>query len=100
MSKTTAKTTTKTSPADRQPATKAGRPRGRGMDERMRERRHGVLAQRARRRRRVTCSVLVLLVVAGGGTALLRTSLFDISDVRVDGVQGEQAEQARSAAAV
>jgi cell division protein FtsQ len=70
------------------------------MDERMRERRRGVLAQRARRRRRVTYSVLVLLVVAGGGAALLRTSLFDISDVRVDGVQGEQAEQARSAAAV
>jgi cell division septal protein FtsQ len=70
------------------------------MDERIRERRRAVLAQRARRRRRATYSVLVLLVVAGAVAALLRTSLFDISDVRVEGVQGEQAEQAGSASQV
>lgn len=70
------------------------------MDARFRARRHDVMRQRARRRRRLTMSVVALVLLAVAGTALARSSLFAIDDVRVTGVQGPEADLVRRAAAL
>lgn len=70
------------------------------MDARIRARRQDVMRQRARRRRRVIVSVVVVVALAVAGTALARSSLFAIVDVRVAGVQGQEADLVRRAAAI
>lgn len=70
------------------------------MDARIRARRHDVMRERARRRRRLTMSVLILVILAAAGLGLARSSLFAIVDVRVTGVQGQEAELVRRTAAI
>lgn len=70
------------------------------MDARIRARRHDVMRERARRRRRLTVSVLILVLLAVAAVGLARSSLFAIVDVRVAGVQGQDAELVRRTAAV
>lgn len=70
------------------------------MDARIRARRHDVMRERARRRRRLTFSVIILVVLAAAGVGIARSSLFAIIDVRVTGVQGQEAELVRRTAAI
>lgn len=78
--------------------TAAAPARGEGMDERIAERREEVLRQRRLRRRRRWVSLGILVVVLALGVAAARSPLFAIDEVRVAGVAGERATQARAAA--
>ncbi|HEX6254596.1 MAG TPA: FtsQ-type POTRA domain-containing protein [Euzebyales bacterium] len=69
------------------------------MDARIRARRARVRADAVRRRQRRTVTLFVLLLLAAGVAVALRSSLFDIVAVRVDGVDGGRvAVVARTAA--
>lgn len=70
------------------------------MHDRIRERRRTVVKERVRRRRRAVGSALVLALLAGGAVALTYTPLFAVTDVRVEGVSGEQEQLVRDAAGV
>ncbi|MDP8969018.1 MAG: FtsQ-type POTRA domain-containing protein [Actinomycetota bacterium] len=70
------------------------------MDERIRARRLEVGRANARRRRRRACSLLGVLVLAVSAVAAARSPLFAIGDVRVAGVNGQAAGQARAAAGI
>lgn len=70
------------------------------MDERIRERRRNVRQAAARRRRRRTFAVLWLIVLAAGAYGVTRSPLFAITGVTVAGVEPEQADAIREAAAV
>jgi hypothetical protein len=59
-----------------------------GMDARIRARRARVRADAVRRRQRRTLTLFVLLLLAAGVAVALRSSLFDIVAVRVNGVRG------------
>lgn len=70
------------------------------MDHRLRERRRAVQRSAVRRRRRVAASLAALVLLVGLATAAATAPLFDVSEVRVRGVSGEQAAAVRSAASV
>jgi cell division protein FtsQ len=68
-------------------------PRRPTADRRISERRKAIVAARVRRRRRVLGWVLAALALAVGVAYLVRTPLFGLSAVRVDGLQAlERAE--------
>lgn len=69
-----------------------------GMDERFRARRQAVLDAGVRHRRRLAGSVAALVVLAGLAAALTYSPLFDVTDVRVAGVEGERAVEVVEAA--
>lgn len=85
--------------AVRPPARRRPRPRV-AMDERLRARRRQVAQEHARRRRRVASSVVVLVLAAAAALAVARSPLFDIAEVRVVGVGGEDAREVREAASL
>jgi cell division protein FtsQ len=70
------------------------------MHERIRDRRRAVDRQRSRRRRRRIGSVTVLLVILAAGVVTARSPLFDVTEVRVQGVEGPRADEARRVAGV
>jgi cell division protein FtsQ len=61
------------------------RARRAAMDERFRRRRQEVRRAQARRRRRLTAAVGTLLLLAAVGTAVARSPLFALTDIRVVG---------------
>lgn len=70
------------------------------MDARIRARRARVRADAARRRQRRTLSLFALLLVVAGVAVALRSSLFELTDVRVVGTAGERVTAVRRAAAL
>lgn len=70
------------------------------MDARMRARRARVRADAVRRRQRRTLSLFVLLVLIAGVAVVLRSPLFDISGIRVEGVSGRRARTVERTAAL
>jgi cell division protein FtsQ len=77
----------------------SGRPAGRAApgrppaDRRIAERRKAIVAARVRRRRRILGGTIVAVALAVGVAYLIRTPLFGLSAVRVEGVQDlERAE--------
>lgn len=70
------------------------------MDGRIAQRRAQVRQDRVRRRRRTLWAVLALIVLLTVAVAVARSPLFAISEVRVHGVSGVQADQARDAAGI
>lgn len=70
------------------------------MDARIRARRARVRADAARRRQRRTLSLFALLLVVAGIAVALRSPLFDLTEVRVVGVDGERARAVQRAAAL
>ena len=70
------------------------------MDARIRERRIQVRQARLRRRRRILGSVVVVALLGGAAFGVMRSPLFAISGVRVEGVEGEQAREVRDVAQV
>lgn len=86
-------------PARPRPARPA-RPTRAPVDARILARRRAVRHEAVRRRRRLAATLVTLTVL--GGLAFLATSspLFDVSSVRVLGVNGEQEDAVRSAAGV
>jgi cell division protein FtsQ len=69
------------------------------MHERFRARRQAVADAGRRRRRRLGGSVVALAAIAGLAAAAVASPLFAVTEVRITGAAGEQAEQVRAAAA-
>jgi cell division protein FtsQ len=67
------------------------------MDERMRARRRRVRHEQARRRRRYVLSVLALVSITALGAVVVRSPLFELTDIRVTGASGDRAEAVRQA---
>lgn len=70
------------------------------MDARIRARRARVRADAAKRRQRRTLSLFALLLVVAGVAVTVRSSLFELTDVRVVGVTGDRAGAVQRAAAL
>lgn len=70
------------------------------MDARIRARRARVRADAAKRRQRRTLSLFALLLLVAGVSVALRSPLFELTDVRVDGVRGDRARAVQRAAAL
>jgi cell division protein FtsQ len=77
--------TQRTSPGGRGPGAAPGRRAA--ADRRMAERRKAILATRARRRRRILGYGLLAIALAVGVAYLIRTPLFGLSAVRVEGTR-------------
>jgi cell division protein FtsQ len=76
-------------------------PRGRPpADRRIADRRKAILAARVRRRRRVLGWALAILALAVGVAYLIRTPLFGLSAVRVDGVRAVSRAEVLAASGV
>ena len=65
-------------------------------DRRISERRKAILAARVRRRRRILGWALAALALAAGVAYLVRTPLFGLSAVRVEGTRAVPAEEVRA----
>lgn len=70
------------------------------MDPRVAARRRQVRLERQHRRRRRTLALLGVVAVAAVAVAAVRSPLFAVSDVRVNGVDGARAAAVREAAGV
>jgi cell division protein FtsQ len=93
--------TQRTSPAGRGAGGAGAAPRRRPpADRRIAERRKAIIAARVRRRRRVLAWALVTIVVAAGVGYLVRTPLFGLSAVRVEGVRALDRSQVLAASGV
>jgi cell division protein FtsQ len=69
-------------------------------DRRIAERRKAILAARVRRRRRVLGWSLVVLALAAGAAYLIRTPLFGLTAVRVEGTRAVPTEEVLAASQV
>jgi cell division protein FtsQ len=75
-------------------------PRRPPADRRIAERRKAIIAARVRRRRRILGWALVAIALAAGVAYLIRTPLFGLSAVRVDGTQAVTRSQVLAASKV
>jgi cell division protein FtsQ len=91
---------TQRSNASGQAAGRRGPRRRPAADRRMAERRKAILAARVRRRRRILGWSLVALALAVGVAYLIRTPLFDLGAVRVQGTQALTREEVVAASKV
>jgi cell division protein FtsQ len=82
--------TQRTSPSGRAAGATSRRP---PADRRIAERRKAIIAARVRRRRRILGWGLVALALAVGVAYLVRTPLFGLSDVRIEGTRSLQRAQ-------
>ena len=87
--------------SDGRRAPREAAPRGRApADRRIAERRKAIVAARVRRRRRVLGWGLVVIALAAGVAYLIRTPLFGLSAVRVEGTRAVAADEVLAASKV
>jgi cell division septal protein FtsQ len=75
-------------------------PRRPPMDARIRQRRIEVRRAGTRRRRRAVGSVVLLVALGAGAVGITRSPLFEITGVRVEGVQGPKAALVKDTAQI
>ena len=67
------------------------------IDPRLRQRRIAVRRAEGRRRLRVLVGIVVLVALAGVGYALIRSAVFDLNTIEIDGAFGAEANQVAEA---